>query len=173
MPYLGAGVDQHVNTTPVPTWVFTPNPVGGSSVRLYNEGTQPVYVGGANVSPFNGLPIWPGSRPVEIQNANGTVYTCSAISIGATANTITAASTVGQTTFTTSAAPAATLAAGSTFVLGTAAGGGGQEVLVVASTSASSVVTTTTGALFSHQASSIAYAASTTPGQLRVTAGVV
>jgi hypothetical protein len=171
VPNLGAGVDQHINTTPVPTWVFTPNPVGGASVRLYNEGSQPVYIGGVSVSPFSGLPLFPGSRPLEVQNAQGTIYTCSNVSVGANSATVTSASTVGQTTFTTAAAPPAALAAGSTFVLGVA--GGGQEVLVVASTSASSVVTTTTGALYAHQGTTLVYAASTSPGQLRVTAGVV
>ena len=171
MPYLGAGVDQHVNTAPVPTWVFTPNPVGGASVRLYNEGTQLVYVGGVNVSPYNGLPLWPGSRPVEIQNANGTIYTCSNVNL--TTTVMTAASSAlaaGASSLSTTAVVASGFAAGTVFVLGA---GNAKDVLVVASTAANSTITFTTNTLYDHVGSSLLTAATSIPGQLRVTAGVV
>lgn len=169
MPNLGAGVDQHVNTTPVPTWVFSPSPVGGASVRLYNEGTQPVYVGGVNVSPYNGLPLYPGSRPVEIQNANGTIYTCSAVTTGAVAGTVTSASTAGQQSFVTGAS--VTTSGGAVLVVGRS---GSQEVLIVNTVSGSgTTIGTTTAALYDHAATSPLYSATSNVGQLRVTAGVV
>jgi hypothetical protein len=172
VPYLGSGVDQHVNTSPVPTWVFSPSPAGGASVRLYNEGTQPVYIGGANVSPYNGLPLYPGSRPLEIQNANGTIYTCSAVSPGTAAGTMSAAALpAGATLATLTTAVPTAFAAGSTFTISN--GSTNAEVLVVASTTASSVVNFTTAALYDHVASSLFTAVTTKPGQLRVTAGVV
>lgn len=172
MPNLGAGVDQHVNTAPVPTWVFTPNPSGGASVRLYNEGSQPVYVGGVNVSPFNGLPLFPGSRPLEVQNAQGTVYTCSNVTSGAVGGTVTSASTAGQQSFVTAASvPTANFSPGATFIIGRA---GSQEVLTVNTVSASyTTIGTTSVALYDHAATSPLFSATTTPGQLRVTAGVV
>jgi hypothetical protein len=173
MPYLGSGVDQHVNTAPVPTWVFTPTPLVTASVRLYNEGTQLVYVGGANVSPFNGLPISPGCKPVELQNITGTVYTCSAVAAGALVGTLNTAYTAGTTAFTLKAAPGTSLAAGSTFLLAGSTGTIYNEVLVVSSTTSGNTLITTTASLYDHGTIATLYAATTTPGQLRVTAGVV
>lgn len=172
MPNLGAGVDQHINTTPVPTWVFTPNPVGGATVRLFNEGAGIVYVGGANVTPFSGLPLFPYSKPLELQNISGTVYTCSNVLVGANLATTSTAYTAGTTAFTMKATVPTGLAAGATFAIANTAATAYYEVLTVASTSASSVITTTTGALFDHTSAATFLLCSTTPGQLRVTAGV-
>lgn len=172
MPNLGPGVDQHVNTAPVPTWVFSPTPNAPSTVRLYNEGSQILYVGGVNVSPFNGLPIAPGNKPLEMQNALGTIYTCSNAVAGAVGGTVTSASTAGQTQFVTAASVATSgFSPGATFILGSA---GSQEVLVVNTVSVSfTTIGTTTGALYDHKASSPVYPATSTIGQLRVTAGVL
>lgn len=171
MPSLGAGVDQHVNTSPTPTWVFTPNPVGGASVRLYNEGSQVVYIGGANVSPYNGVPLYPGCRPVEFQNANGTIYTCSNVTGLTSVATLSGALNAGVTAFTTSSS-IATITAGTTVVLGGTSGG---EVVSVTATGGATTTTFTisTSTLYDHKNAAVVYTASSTPGQLRVTAGVV
>lgn len=177
MPNLGAGVDQHVNTAPVPTWVYQPPTfISGSpappAIRLYNEGTQLLYVGGANVSPFNGLPLPPGGRPLEISNAQfGTIYTCSNVLAGAVGGTVTAASTAGQNSFVAAASVSTTsFAVGSTLVIGRA---GSQEVLVIQTISTSyTTIGTTTVALYDHAATSPLFPATTTPGQLRATAGI-
>jgi hypothetical protein len=169
VPYLGAGVDQHVNTAPVPTWVFTPTPSVSSTLRLFNEGTQIVYVGGINVSPFNGLALYPGARPLELQNTNQTVYTCSNVLPTATGYTMSAAAlNAGSTVVTLSTAE--TLAVGVPVLLGA---GGSQEVVVTAGASATAAFTVTTATLYDHKASSLVTVATSTPGQLRVTAGVV
>jgi hypothetical protein len=173
MPNLGAGVDQHINTTPVPTWVFTPNPVGGATVRLYNEGTQPVYVGGADVSPFNGLPLFPGGRPLELQNITGTVYTCSNAVVGSNTASATISSngaTAGSTVLTVGSAFSTTITAGTTMILSGPAGVG-AEVITVSGTAASAL-TLSTALLYDHRTASTATVATSTPGQLRVTAGV-
>lgn len=172
MPYLGAGVDQQISPLPVPTWIFTPTPgVAGPSVRVYNQGSSVVFVGGANVSPFNGLPIYPGNKPTEFANMPQTLWTCAnAVPAGGSSTLSAAAVAAGSTTFTTAAAPNAGLSAGATFILGTAPA---QEVLTVASTSASSVITTTTKSLYDHAASSPLSVATVYVSPIRVTAGVL
>jgi hypothetical protein len=175
MPNLGAGVDQHVNTTAVPTWVYqAPAYVAGSNfqttLRLYNEGTQTVFVGGPNVSPLTGFPIPPGSKPVEIQNVSGTIYSCSNSAVGANtaAGTLSAAMAAGASSVPVSASFSTVITIGSTIYLNDAGNGG--EYLVVSATAATTI-TTSTPALYDHASGSKATLATTTIGQLRVTAG--
>lgn len=175
MPNLGAGVDQHVNTTAVPTWVYNaPAYVAGSNypacVRLYNEGSNVLFVGGANVSPLNGLALPPNSKPIEIQNVFGTVYTCSNSAVGANTSAATLSATVGSggTVLTVTSAYSTNITIGSTIFLNNAGSGG--EYLVVSGTAATSL-TVSTAALYDHVSGSKATIATTTIGQLRVTAG--
>jgi hypothetical protein len=172
MPNLGAGVDQHVNTTATPTWVFSPNPVGGATVRLYNEGSQPVYVGGSNVTPLNGLPLFPGGRPMELQGVNSTVYTCSNSAVGANTAAATLGTggiaTVGTTKLTVTTANASHVG-GAVLLLGTGTNVEPTVVLSVAST----VYTLSNPTLYYHPVGDVMTLATSIPGQLRVTAGVV
>jgi hypothetical protein len=169
MPFLGAGVDQVVNPTTIPNWVFTPTPNAPSSVRFYNLGSTTVYVGQSNVSPFNGFPIPPGNRPVEFQNASSTLYACSNVVPGATSNTLSAtALAAGATSFTVGSTTG--MAVGTSLIIGNT--GKGQEVAVVAGTTATAV-TVSTGLLYDHAASVTVSTAVVQQGQLRVTAGVV
>jgi hypothetical protein len=138
---------------------------------LFNEGSNVVYVGGANVSPFNGLAIPPGSKPIEIQNAQfGTVYTCSNSAIGANtaAGTLSALFNAGGSSVAVSASYSTAITIGSTIILGT---GTAAEVLVVSATAATTITTSTT-TLYDHKTASVLTLANSTPGQLRVTAGV-
>ncbi len=172
MPNLPPGTDQSVNPAVTPTWVFTPPANGTPTLRLYNTGHSVVWAGGANVSQFNGFPVPPGSKPVELQNVQFTVYTCSNVSVGSTGyTTSSSAMTVGSTVLTTSAS-VSTIAAGQVLVLGTAPG---QEVVTVTATGGSTTTTFTlaTATLYDHVASSPVTAATMQPGQVRVTAGVV
>ena len=169
MPNLGPGNDQHVNTNPIPTWVFTPTPNASSTVRFYNEGSNVVYVGQSNVTPYNGLPILPGNRPVEFQNVLATLYACSNVSPGTTSSTLTAvALSAGATSFTVGTTT--NFAVGTSLIVGNT--GKGQEVVTVAGTTATAV-TISTGLLYDHAASVTVSTAVVLPGQLRVTAGVV
>lgn len=175
MPNFGPGVDQHINTIVTPTWVFSPTPnVVGPSVRLYNEGTQIVYVGGANVSPFNGLPLPPNSRPLEIQNMTGTVYTCSNISVTGTGYTAAAGALNAGSTAITLSGSVTTLGVGSVLVLGAAPS---QEVVQIANVTATSgsviSFTLATATLYDHKTAMPMTLATSVPGQLRVTAGVL
>jgi len=169
MPNLGAGVDQVVNPTTIPNWVFTPTPNAPSTVRFFNLGSNVVWVGQSNVSPYNGFPIYPGNRPVEFQNAASTLYACSNVVPGTVSNTLTAvALSAGATSFTlgtTSGMPA-----GTTLIIGNT--GKGQELAVVAGTTATAV-TVSTGLLYDHAASVTVSTAVVQQGSLRVTAGVV
>lgn len=174
MPNLGAGVDQHVNTSPTPTWVFTPNPVGGASVRLYNEGSQPVYVGGPSVSPSNGLPLFPGGRPLELQNVSGTIYSCSNAIVGANTAAATISSngaTAGSTVLAVGAAFSTQIVAGTNMIFSGPAGVGSQVVTVVGT--AASALTISTALLYDLRTAATGTVCTSTPGQLRVTAGVV
>ena len=169
MPNLGPGNDQHVNTNPIPTWIFTPTPNAPSTVRLYNEGSNIIWVGQSPVTPFNGFPIPAGSRPVEFQNATTTLYACSNVAPGTVSNTLTAvALAAGATSFTLGST--ANMPAGTTLIIGNT--GKGQEVATVAGTTATAV-TVSTGLLYDHAASSTVTTAVVYPGQLRVSAGVV
>lgn len=175
MPNLGAGVDQHVNVGPIPTWVFTPNPSASSNLRLYNEGSQPVWVGGPGVTPQTGLLIPPGSRPVELQNVNSTVYSCGLAIPSATGYTLKSATfyTVGTTAFSLSGS-VTTLGLGTYLIMGASATNTGAEVVNVTGTTATggSTITFTvgTGTLFAHDGDALTVA-TCFPSLLRVTAG--
>lgn len=166
MPQFPPGTPNNVSVTPVPLQVFTPTPGVTSSVRFYNPGPATVYVGLANVSPVNGLPIAPGNRPVELQNANTTLYACSGYSSAGATTTLSAATTAGSTTFT----PGTLLTAGSYYRIGNATG---VEFVQAASVSASSAVTTTTPLLYDHATGATVATLTVVPGPLSVQAGVV
>ena len=170
MPNLGAGVDQHVNVSALPTWVFSPTTGLPNTVRLYNEGGPLVYVGGANVSPSNGLPLAAGNEPIRLANITGSVYACSAVTPGTAAATIGTGvpSNAGTTKFSVTTMNTS-FAAGTVLLVG---GGTSQEVLVIAST-ATTVITTTTNSLYDHAVGAPLTACTYFPAQLRASAGVV
>jgi len=174
MPFLGPGVDQTVAPAVTPTWVFTPTPGTQSSARFYNYGNiNPVYIGGSAVTQFNGLPLYPGNRPIELQNMNVTMYVCSGAARGAASGTLTAsATTAGTTTVTLTAIVPAALAAGTTVMIGSTANTSSMDVNVVNSTTASSAITFLSPLLYDHAASTVVYAATPNTGSVRVTAGV-
>ena len=68
MPTLPPGTPNYVNLTYTPTWLFTPNTSAANNVRLQNFGQNIVYVGQADVTVNTGLPLLPGSKPVELTN---------------------------------------------------------------------------------------------------------
>ena len=169
---LPPGTGQSVNPGVTPTWVFTATSKVANTLRLANTGLYPVYAGGANVSQFNGLIIPPGSRAVELQNVQGTVYTCSGVSPTATGYTLAASAlAAGSTAFTVSAS-VATITAGSYVILGAA---GSQEVVSVSATGGATTTTFTlaTATLYDHVASSPATLATAQLGQVQVNAGIV
>lgn len=172
MPNLGAGVEQHVNPAVTPTWIFTPTPNAPSTVRLYNEGRYPVYVGGAGMDQVACIAIPPGSRPVELQNVTQTLYATSGAQVGAVGGTTSTAVTAGTTVITLAAAPPASFAAGSTIIIGSTANTG-WEVQLVNSTTASSQLTFANPVVNDHISSSPVYAATAQLAQLRVSAGVI
>lgn len=172
MPNLGPGVPNNVNVTPIPTQVFTPVTGVASTCRFYNPGPGVAYVGGANVSPVNGIPILPGNRPIELQNVNVNLYACSGVSLVNTSGnaTLSALNAAGSTTFTVATnAPTA-----STYVrLGS---GTSLEYLYVSSFTGAGTpwtATTSTASLYDHISGSTMATCTATPLTLVVTAGVV
>lgn len=171
-PNFPPGTDQHVNPAVTPTWVFSATTGVTNTLRLFNEGQHVVFVGGANVSPFNGLPVAPGNRPLELQNIGQAVYACSGVMATATGATLaSSALPAGSTAFTVSGS-ISSIAAGSAVLLGA---GGSQEVVSVVSTGGATTTTFTisTATVYDHAASSPVTVATAMPGQLRVTAGAI
>jgi len=175
VPNFGPGIDQIITPAVTPTWVFTPTPGAASTVRFYNTSNiNPVYVGGPSVTQFTGMPLYPGNRPIELSNANTTMYVSSGVTRNTNATgTLGSASTAGTTAVTLAAIVPAGLAAGTTILIGSTVNTSGMEPVVVNSTTASSQLTFATPLLYDHAASTVVYTATAFPGSVRVTAGVV
>lgn len=172
MPNFPPGTGQSLSPAVTPTWVFTPTPnVKSPSIRLYNPGsTYPVYIGGANVTQFNGMPLYPSNRPVEFQNMPTSIYVCSGATRGAAGGTLGSASTAGTTTVTLAAAVPAALAAGTTVMIGSTVNTSSMDVNVVNSTTASSALTFLSPLLYDHASSTVVYAATPGTGVVQVIA---
>lgn len=167
MPYYGPGIPVNTVPTVTPALVFTPTPGVAATCRISNNGTNTVYIGGANVSPFNGIPLAPGNRPIELQNCPFTIYTCSNVQgTGATKVVNANALPAGTTTFTVTTSG---LAAGP-LILGNV---GAQEVVNIASIASSTVLTLSNATLYDHVASSTVQTAVAFPSNVTVSAGVV
>lgn len=175
MPTLPPGTGQSVNPAVTPTWAFTPVTGQNTTIRLYNTGRTPVYAGGSQVTQNNGLLIPTGSRPVEMQNVTQTVYVLSPVvasSVVAAGTMSSSAVTVGTTAITLTAAVPASLAAGTTIVVGSTVGTG-WEAQVVNSTTASSQITFANPLVQDHVGSGVIYTATAQLGQISVVAGVI
>ena len=173
MPNFPPGTGQSIAPAVTPTWVFTPTPgARNPSIRLQNTGfSQPVYVGGIDVTQFNGLPIYPGNKPVEFQNMPTSIYVCSGATRGAVGGTLGSASTAGTTAVTLAAAVPAALAAGTTVMIGSTVNTSSFDVNVVATTTASSQLTFANPLLYDHAVSTVVYAATANIGSVNVLAG--
>jgi hypothetical protein len=177
MPNLGAGVDQHVNLTYTPTWLFTPTTGVINTVRIYNEGSNTIYVGGKSVTQNTGIPVPPGNKPLEWANATSALYAVSAVNVGAVMNTVggslllTNVISVGASSVTTTAAVTNTLIPGTIFGIGNISTGSNLEFTTVATSVSTTVMTATVA--FSHVQGEGIYPVTPTYGQVRVTAGVV
>ncbi len=174
MPTLPPGTPNNVNLTYTPTWLFTPSTSATNTVRLFNNGRNTVYVGQADVTVNTGLPIMPGSKPVELSNVTQSLYAISTYSVGTLLGTVQTASTAGATTMTfSSTVPSANLPVGTQFMIGSTINTSNQEVLNVAGSTSTTVLTTSTGAAFAHDTTNVVYAVAPTYGQLAVQGGVV
>lgn len=172
---LGAGVPNNTNLSFTPTWLFTPSTYATNNVRLVNNGRNIVYVGQANVTTTTGLPILPGSRPIELTNVLTPLYGISAVQQGTLQGTVTVTSTAGTTTLTMSAAAVTSLSAvaGTAFIIGSTTNTANQEVLTVASSTGTTVLTTNQPAQFAHDTTNVVYSCTPSYGQLSVFAGVI
>ena len=170
---LPPGTPNSVNPAVTPTWAFTPTPNAPATVRISNTGRYPVYVGGSQVTQNNGIQVPPGSRPIEMQNVTQTMYVLSPVSGPVIAGTMSASAvTVGTTAITLTAVVPASLAAGTTIIVGSTTGTG-WEAQVVASTTASSQITFANPLVQDHVGSGVIYTATAQLGQAQFTAGVV
>jgi hypothetical protein len=118
MAYFGPGVPNNVNLTPTAMLVFTPNPSANSTVRIVNQGSSTVYVGGANVSANSGIPVAPLAR-IELPVMNTSLYAAGSYGPSTASSTTLAAATTAATTAITTAASVPT---GSTLLIGNGSG---------------------------------------------------
>lgn len=171
---LGPGVPNNVNLTYTPTWLFTPSTYATSNVRIVNNGRNIAYLGQANVTFQTGMPILPGSRPLDLTNVLSSLYAVSSVQQGTLLGTVQTALTAGTTTFTfSSTVPSANLPVGTQFIIGSTTSTANQEVLSVAGSTSTTVLTTTTAAAFAHDTTNVVYGCTPTYGQLSVFGGVV
>lgn len=170
MPNLGPGVPVSTVPTATPALVFTPTPNATASVRITNQGGVPVYLGGANVSQFNGLPLLAGNRPVDLQNINTNVYLAAGVSASGPAVVTTAtALPAGATAFTVTTTG---LTANTTPFYAILGNGTGQEVIQITAITSNTVITSS-ATLYDHVVSVTVATAVSRAAPVVVQAGVV
>jgi hypothetical protein len=169
---LPPGGPQHVNLTFTPTWLFTPVSNTPNNVRIYNEGSNVVYVGQSDVTTLTGLPIMPGSKPLELTNVTTSLYAISAVSKGTIMGTVNSAATAGSNvvvitggTFITTAQAST----GQTVILTNLVNTANTEVVSLSAFGTTpATFTAASNFLFAHGTADAMYTATATYGQVRV-----
>lgn len=120
------------------------------TVQLYNSGPGLVFAGSGYVTPWNGIPILPGSQ-LKIYNPTVPIYLTPNATTNGVASTVVGVGVtapLGTTKWTVTTAAGFTT--GATFIAGNV-GSPTREVLAVASI-ATTVITSVTPALYAHVA---------------------
>jgi hypothetical protein len=160
----------HWNLGSTPTQVAVAPPVGvPGTVRFYNEGSQPVYLGGSSVTPSTGFKLLPGCK-AQLPSVNSAYYACSGASPTTVSTTVTTAATAGTTVFTVGSTSG--FATGTTILLGNT-GVASLEQLTVAGTASATVFTAATASNWDHMAGATVATATVAIGQLRCDPGVL
>ena len=175
MPYIGQGVNPSLNPGVTPTFIFSPNGSATCNLRLSNSGNYPVYVGGANVSQFNGFPIPPGSRPVEIQNAGaiasgGALYAAAQVFASGPSVVTNSAVSGGVTSFTVTTTGLTANTLPFPVILGNSPG---QEVVFCTALTGNTVLTLSQKTTYDHATGCTVATAVGQYSVLNVTSGVV
>jgi hypothetical protein len=156
------------STTPLPTQVYvapTGTGVYASCTITNISPAQTLFVGLSACTPNTGLPLPPNAQ-IRLPSAPKSLYASSNWAAGAAAATASAsAATAGTSSWTVASGGMPNIPVGTYFLIGS---GTGQEALCVATSASTTTITTTTASLFDHSASEILYAATTTPGSIRV-----
>lgn len=168
---LPPGTGQSVVPAVTPTWIFTPNTSATNTIRVWNTGQYPVFVGGLGCSQPNGFPVPPGSRPLELQNVTATLYATSNVTVGASVSTLNAGYTAGTTSIVTGSS--VTTSAGSVLVVGSTVNTGWEAVVVNTVSASGTTVGTSAGLLMDHASGQVVYAATAQIGRIQVSAGIV
>jgi hypothetical protein len=160
----------HWNLGGVATAVTVAPPVGvPGTVRFYNEGSNPVYLGGSSVTPSTGFKLLPGCK-IELPSVNSAYYGCSGASPTTTSTTVTTSATAGTSVFTVGSTTG--FVAGTTLLIGNS-GTTSLEQIAVLSTASSTVFTAATNSNFDHMAGATVATATVAIGQLRCEPGVL
>lgn len=171
---LPPGTPNTVNPAVTPTWAFTPTTSATATVRFANTGRNPVYIGGLGVTQYTGLPLLPGSKPVELVNVTQSLYVASSVTAPAVQGTVgSSAYTAGSTAITLTAAVPAGLAAGTYVLIGNTVNTNGCQAQLVASTTASSQITFANALVLDVANGDVVYSATFLPSQVSVAAGVL
>lgn len=171
---LGPGTPNNVNLTYTSTWLFTPSTYATSNIRIVNNGRNIAYVGQSNVTFQTGMPIFPGSKPVELTNVLTSLYAVSAVQQGILLGTVGTATTAGTTSLTfSSTVPSANLPVGTQFIVGSTVNSSNQEVANVATSVSTTAITTSIALQFAHDTTNVVYACTPSYGQLAIYGGVV
>ena len=174
MPNFGPGIPNNVNLSYTATWLFTPSTFATNNVRLVNNGRTTVYVGQADVTVNTGLPITPGSKPVELTNVLTPLYAITQVQLGSIAGTIGTSGTAGTTALTVATTASATaLSSGQLIAVQSTAFTSNLEVLSVSGSSSTTGVTVATATQFAHDTTNVVYNATAQYGLLSVYGGVV
>ena len=160
----------HWNPGSVPVQVALAPPVGvPGTVRFYNEGQNPVYLGGASVTPATGFKLLPGCK-AELPSVNSAYYACSGAQATTVNTTVTTSATAGTSVFTVGSTTG--FVAGTTLLLGNS-GTTSLEQIAVLATASSTVFTAATNSNFDHMAGATVATATVAIGQLRCEPGVL
>lgn len=171
---LPPGTPNNTNLSYVSTWLFTPSTSATNNVRLVNNGRNTVYVGQAGVTVNSGIPIAPGSKPVELTGVLTPLYAVSQVSLGSVAGTITTTSmTAGSSVITMATVNSTAVTVGQLLAIQSTQYTSNLEVLSVAATTGTGSVTLSTTSLFAHDTTNVVYNVAATYGQLSVIGGVV
>ena len=140
-----------------------------STLTVTNNGTTPVYVGGVNVSQFNGVGVPPGTS-LHMQSVTAATYAASPVALTGTNYTTSSSALSAGATVVTLAAAQTFATSGQYFVIGS---GNALEVVQASTGFTGSSFTLSTATLYDHRASCTVSTATLVPGQLTFLAGVV
>lgn len=120
-----------------PAQVYVPPSNGSPTAFITNVGPSVVYLGGANVTSTNGLPL-PANQSLDLSRMSYSIYSVSGWAVTATATTLSAPIASGVTTVPLTSGTGT--ANGQTILIGT---GSAAEVVAIISGGGTTSVTTT------------------------------
>jgi hypothetical protein len=120
-----------------PVQIYVPPSNGNPTAFITNSGPNVVYLGGANVTSTNGLPL-PANQSLDLSRMGYSIYAVTGYNVTATATTLSAAENSGATSLAITAGTGT--ANGQTILVGS---GSAAEVVSITSGGGTTTLTTT------------------------------